>query len=118
MCSIVKAYLVERVEELRNQRGALAGSTKYTLESEPVKVADEAIGRGAKSKRVSPEIPLECDDGGREHAGPDHGEGRLSARKTGIEEGETRNHDQHHGRSHEDEGLITRLVPLVQVLGD
>jgi hypothetical protein len=96
----------------------LAGSTKNTLKTESVEVANEAAGAGTKGQRVTPEVPLECDDRGGEHAGPDEGEGGLSARKTRVEERETRNHDQHHGRSHDDEGLVTRLVPLVQVFGD
>lgn len=70
----------------------------------------------AKGERITPEIPLEGDDGAGEHAGPDQREGRFPARETRVEEAETRYHDQHHGRGHDDVGLITRLEPLVQVL--
>jgi hypothetical protein len=81
---VIAAYLVEGVEKLGNQRGALAGGTKHTLETEPVEAADEAVGRGTESERVTPEVPLEGDDGSGEHAGPDEGEGRLSASKTRV----------------------------------
>ena len=112
------AYLIERIQQFRDQRTSLARSTKHALEAEPVEVSDEAIGGGTECERVAPEVPLECDDGGGKHAGPDEREGRLSAGKARVEERETRNHDQDHGRSHENVGLITRLVPLVQIFGD
>jgi hypothetical protein len=111
-------YLVERVQELRNQRRTLAGSTKYALKTEPIEVANEAAGSRTESKRVSPEIPLEGDDRSREHTRPNQGQGGLSASKTGVEEGQTGNHDHDHGRGHNDVGLVTRVVPLVQVLCD
>lgn len=88
------------------------------LETKLVEVADEAIGRRAKGKRVTPEIPLESDDGCGEHADPDKGERRLSASKTRVEERQARYHDHDHGRGHENVGLVTRVEPLVQVLGD
>lgn len=112
------AYLVERVEQFRNQRRSLTGSTEHALEAELVEVADEAVCGGTKGERVTPEVPLESDDGGGEHAGPDEGEGRLSAGQTRVEESQTWDHDHDHGRSHEDEGLVASLVPLVQVFGD
>lgn len=115
---LIVPYLVEGIQQFRDQGTSLAGSTKHALETESVEVSDEAIGGGTESERVTPEVPLECDDGCGEHAGPDEGEGRLSPGEARVEERETRNHDQHHGRGHEDEGLVTRLVPLVQILGD
>lgn len=108
--------LVERVEKLRDERRTLARSTKNTLETEPVEVADKATCTGAESERISPEVPLESDDRGRKHTRPDEGQSGLSTRKTRIEEGQTGNHDHDHGRGHEDEGLVTGVVPLVQVL--
>ena len=109
-------YLVERVQELRNQGGSWAGSTKHTLETKLVEVANEAVCRGAESKRVSPEVPLEGDDGSREHTRPDKRQSGLSARKTRVEESQTGNHNQDHSGGHENVGLITGRVPLVQVL--
>jgi len=111
-------YLVKRVKQLRNQGTSLAGHSQHTLEAKLVEVANETVCRGAEGKRVSPEIPLEGNDRGREHAGPDKGEGGLSSSKTGVEKSEARYHDHDHGRGHEDVGLITRLVPLVEVFGD
>jgi hypothetical protein len=108
-------YLVERVEKLRDERRSLARSTKNALETEPVEVANKATCTGAESKRISPEVPLESDDRGRKHTRPDEGQSGLSARKTRIEEGQTGNHDHDHGRGHEDVGLVTGVVPLVQV---
>lgn len=110
--------LVESVEQLGNQRTTGAGSAQRPHETELVQVANEAIGGVcAEGQRVAPEVPLESDDRGRGHAGPDHGEGGLSARETGVEEGQAGDHDQHHGRGHDDVGLVARLVPLVEVLG-
>jgi hypothetical protein len=108
-------YLVERVEKLRDERRSLARSTKNALETEPVEVANKATCTRAESKRISPEVPLESDDRGRKHTRPDEGQSGLSARKTRIEEGQTGNHDHDHGRGHEDVGLVTGVVPLVQV---
>ena len=110
------SYLVERVEQLRNQRRSLARGTKNAFETEPVEVADESACTGAESERISPEVPLESDDRGGKHTRPDEGQSGLSARETGVEEGQTRNHDHDHGRGHDDEGLVTGVVPLVQVL--
>ena len=81
-------------------------------------VADETIGcRGGEGERIPPEVPLEGDDREGAHTSPDHAERRLSPRQTGVEEAETGNHKQYHGRSHDDEGLISRLKPLVDVGG-
>lgn len=109
-------YLIERVQELRNKRTAWARSTKHALQAKLVEVANKSVRAGAKGKRVSPEVPLEGDDRRGEHTRPDEREGRFSARKTRVEESQTRNHDHDHGRSHENVGLITRTIPLVQVL--
>lgn len=80
----VRAYLVERIQQFGNQRAAGAGMRKYTLQAKLIQVSDEAIGGWTKSERVSPKVPLKGDDRGREHAGPDEGEGRLSASKTRV----------------------------------
>jgi hypothetical protein len=110
-----RAYLVERVQQFRDQGASRARSAQDALEAKLVEVADEAVCRGAKGERVAPEVPLEGDDGGREHAGPDHGQGRLSAGKTRVQEGQTWDHDQDHGRGDENVGLVTCCIPLVQV---
>ncbi len=82
-----------------------------------IEITDEAArALGGEGERVAPEIPLEGDDGEGSHAGPDHAEGRFSTRQTGVEETQTRYHDDDHGRGHDDVGLISRGVPLVQVL--
>lgn len=61
--SIVDAYLVESVEELRNQGGARRRCTKSLHETEFLQVTDEAIGSEVReSQRVSPKVPLEGDD--------------------------------------------------------
>lgn len=77
-------YLVEGVEQLGNQRTSRAGMSENTLETEFVEITDEAVGGGAESERISPKVPLERDDRGGEHASPDEGQSRLSARKTGV----------------------------------
>ena len=109
-------YLVERVQKLRDQRASRARSTEHALETELVKVSNKAICRRTKRKRVSPEVPLEGDDGSRKHASPNEGQSRLSASKTRVKEGQTRNHDHDHGRGHKNVGLVTGIVPLVQIL--
>lgn len=56
-------YLVEGIEEFRNQRGARRRRTKSLHETKLLQVTDEAVGREVReSQRVSPEIPLESDD--------------------------------------------------------
>jgi len=112
------AYLIESVEQIGNQRTTLTGVAKSFLETKLVKIADEWIcSLVAESERITPEVPLECDDGSGSHADPDHGQGGLSAGETRVEESQTRYHDQHHRRSDDDVGLVTRLEPLVQILG-
>ena len=93
--------LVERVEKLRDKRRSLARSTKNTLETEPVEVADKATCTGAESERISPEVPLESDDRGRKHTRPDEGQSGLSTRKTRIEEGQKLSMEQHSPVHHE-----------------
>lgn len=84
-----------------------------------VEVANKTVRRGrAESERVTPEVPLEDDNAEGHHDHPNEGESRLSAGKTGVEKGDTGNHNQDHGRRDQDVGLITGLVPLVQVLVD
>ena len=61
--SMVNSYLVESVEEFRNQRRARRRCTESLHETEFLQVADEAVGCVVgESQRVSPEIPLEGDD--------------------------------------------------------
>ena len=83
-----------------------------------MQIADEATGGGGgEGKRIAPEIPLEGDDGEGTHARPDHAEGRLPPRQTRVEETEAGNHDEDHGRGHDDVGLVAGLEPLVEVFG-
>lgn len=98
-----------------------------------VEVSDESIRSGGrKCKGVAPEVPLDVDNRASSHASPHHRQGRLPASKTRVEKSETRNHHQHlwmlldfripqrlsttyHGRSHNDVGAVSRLIPFVQV---
>ena len=60
---LMSVYLVEGVEEFRNQRRARGWCTKSLHETKLLQVADEAVGCVVgESQRVSPEIPLEGDD--------------------------------------------------------
>lgn len=113
-----RSYLVEGIQQFRDQRTSLAGNTKNTLEAKLIEISDETIRGRAEGERVAPEVPLECNDRCGEHAGPDERKSRLSAGETRVEESEAGNHDHDHGRGHENVGLVTRLVPLIQVLGD
>lgn len=81
-----------------------------------VEVTDEtACACTAEGQRVTPKVPLEHDDAEGHHADPYEGQGRLSSSETGVEERDTGYHNQHHARGHDDERLVTGLVPLVQV---
>ena len=83
-----------------------------------MQITDEATrGRRGKRQRVAPEIPLEGDDGKGTHARPDHAEGGLPPCQTGVEETEAGNHDEDHGRGHDDVGLVAGLEPLVEIFG-
>lgn len=83
-----------------------------------IEVADETVGSSAaEGQRVAPEVPLEDDNAKGHHDDPDKRQCRLSACKTGVEKGDTGHHEQHHRRRDDDVRLVTRLVPLVQVLG-
>lgn len=81
-----------------------------------LEISDEAIrARVGKGERVAPEVPLKGNDGEGCHTRPDHTQGGFPSRETRVEEAEARYHDQHHGRSHEDVGLISSLKPLIQI---
>lgn len=83
-----------------------------------IEITDEAAGAlGGEGEGVAPEVPLKGDDGEGSHAGPDHAEGGFSTSQTGVEETQTGYHDHDHGRGHKNVGLISRGVPLIQVLG-
>lgn len=71
--------------------------------------------RRRESQRVAPEIPLEGDDRKGAHTSPDHAERGFAAGKTRVKETQTRDHDHDHGRCDNDVGLVTRLVPFIQV---
>lgn len=83
-----------------------------------VEVADVAIVRGrAEGQRVTPKVPLKDDNTKGHHGDPEHGEGGFSAGETRIEKRDTRHHDKHHTGGHQDEGLVSGLIPLVQIFG-
>lgn len=111
-------HLVERVQKSRDERRAGRGSSPDLHETEVTHITDEGVaGGGREGKRVSPEIPLEDDDGKGHHDDPEHGEGGLSAGETGVEEGDAGNHHHDQAGGEEDVGLVTGGVPLVQVCG-
>ena len=110
-------YLIKGIQQIRNQWTARTRRPQRLHEAELLQVAYETVGCVlAERQRVSPEVPLKRDDGERAHAGPDKGQGRFSSCQTGIEEAQTRHHDQHHGRGDDDVGLVAGLVPLIQIL--
>lgn len=57
------------------------------------------------------------DDGEGHHDHPNQRQGRLSSRQSGVEEGDARDHNQDHAGRYYDEGLVSGLIPLVQVFG-
>ena len=80
------------------------------------KIANEAARAGRReSQRVTPEVPLECDDRKGAHAHPDHAECRFSPCKARVEESKTRRHDQHHGGGDDDVRLVASLKPLIEI---
>ncbi|KAH0194436.1 hypothetical protein KCV03_g143, partial [Aureobasidium melanogenum] len=92
--------LIEGIEEFGDERGARRRSTESLHETKLLQITDEAIGCVVReSQRVSPEVPLESDNRARCHTSPNHTESRFSSCQT------------------RDVGLVTRLVPLIQVLG-
>jgi hypothetical protein len=111
------SYLVKSIQKVRNERGARRRSSQCLHETEFLEISNVSICRIlAECQRVSPEIPLEGDDGQRHHTRPDQRQGRLSAGETRVEETKTRHHYQHHRGRDDDVGLVTRRVPLVQIL--
>jgi hypothetical protein len=57
-------HLVEGEEEIGNESRSRTGDGECVHETEFVEVTNEAVGCGvAESQRVSPEVPLEADDG-------------------------------------------------------
>lgn len=110
------AYLVESIKQIRDERATRRRCTERLHQAKLLQVANETIRSVlAEGQRITPKVPLEGDDGTGEHAHPDHRQSRLSARKTRIQETQTRYHDQHHGRCYNDVRLISGLEPLVQV---
>lgn len=111
-------HLVEGVEEGGNERRADRGSAPDLHEAEVSKITDEGVVGGlGEGQRVAPEVPLEDDDGEGHHDDPEHREGRLSSSETGVEERDTGDHHEDEAGRDDDEGLVTRLVPLVEIFG-
>lgn len=109
-------YLVESVEEIGDQRATRARCAQCVHQSKLPQVANEAVGCILReAERVSPEVPLKRDDRARSHTGEYHAQSGLSSCQSRVQESKTRHHDQHHGRGHDDVGLVSRVVPLVQV---
>lgn len=83
-----------------------------------LQIPDEAVGstRG-EGQRVSPKVPLERHDERGSNTGPDQRQSRLASCQAGVEESQTRDHDQHHRRSDDDVALVTLGVPLIEILG-
>lgn len=109
--------LIEGIEQAWDQRRTRAGGTQRIHQAEVVQVSDKPVGCGwREGEGVTPEVPLKRHDRQRAHACPDHAQGGFSAGQTGVEEAQARNHDQDHGRGHDDVGLVARLIPFVQVL--
>lgn len=110
-------HLVEGVEKAGNERAADGGSTPNALETEVEHVADDGVASvGREGEGEAPEEPLESDDAEGHHDDPEHGEGRLSAGETRVEKSDTGNHHEDENGGNQNEGLVTGLVPLVEVL--
>jgi len=57
-------YLIETIQQIRNQRRTRAGCTEDVHETEVLQVPDESVGLGGrKGQGVTPEVPLKGDDG-------------------------------------------------------
>lgn len=79
-----------------------------------IEIANEtAFPLGREGQRVSPEIPLEGDDGEGAHADKDHAQGGLPSCQARVQKAQARDHDHHHGRCHDDERLIPGGEPLI-----
>ena len=83
----VSTYLVEGIEQIRDQWRARGWSAKSLHQTKLLQVANVAIcGILAESQRVAPEIPLEGDDGDGHHTDPEEGQSGLSACETRVQE--------------------------------
>lgn len=110
--------LVEAEEQLGDQRRACSWVGEHALQGKVLEVPDVAAGAGRrKGQRVAPEVPLERHHGRRADAGPDEREGRLAPRQARVQEAQTGNHEQHHGRGDDDKGHVAVDEPLVHILG-
>jgi hypothetical protein len=62
-CEGAELHLVEGVEKIRDEWSSKARCSKCVHETEFLQVTDKTVRRVlAESQRVSPEVPLECDD--------------------------------------------------------
>lgn len=111
-------HLVEGVKEGGDERRSDRGGAPDLHETKVLEITDEGVaGRLGEGERVTPEIPLEDDDGEGHHDDPEHGEGGFSAGETRVEKGDAGDHEEDEAGGDDDECLITGLVPLVEVLG-
>ncbi|KAL9097965.1 MAG: hypothetical protein Q9163_006278, partial [Psora crenata] len=86
-------------------------------QAEMLQIADEAIGGlPGEGEGVPPKVPLEGDDGVAGHADPYHRQGGFPTGEAGVEEAQSRDHDEDHGGRHDDVGLIPGGIPLVEIL--
>lgn len=107
-CDGTEHHLVEGVEKSGNERRADRGGAPDLHEAKMSEIADKGIAGGlGEGERVAPKVPLKDDNGEGHHDDPEHGEGRLSASETRVEEGDTGNHHEDESCRDEDEGLVT-----------
>lgn len=92
-----KHSLVQAEEDVGEERGAVWLGERLH-EAELSEVAEEGVSGPREGQRVSPEEPLESDDGHGEHGEEDELESRLSAREAAVEETHAGDHEQHQDR--------------------
>ena len=78
--------LVDSKQEIGNHGRANRWCSQDISEADILKITKELTRSVGESKRVTPEEPLEGDDGGGHDGEPDQGQRRLSPSQTGIEE--------------------------------
>lgn len=103
-----KHALVEAQQDIRKERRSI-GLSQSLHETELGEVAQEGVSGSRKGQGVTPEEPLEADDGDRSHGQQDQRQGRLATGEAAVKEADTGNHEENQDGGDDDEAHVPGL---------
>lgn len=105
-----KHALVKAQQDIRKERRSI-GLSKSLHKTKLGEVAQEGVSSSRERQGVTPEEPLEADDGDRTHGQQNQRQRRLATGETAVEEADTGNHEKNQDSGDDDEGQVSGLEP-------